>query len=116
MSVVWENFLYPISPVLGLLVGALMVMALELVGGPALKPLRKLAALTGPILSIYCVVTMQSHWPIQFASLGFTGEPLWLAEFSRSYRLDNLSLGFYWAINLFLFFFLVFLDPYLDEN
>lgn len=120
MNVFFEYFFFPLSPVLALVASGLLLILLECVTEEGMKPLKSLVALLGPILAIYFTWSLSREWPVAFTQGLQSAAPVWLMEFSKVYRLDEMSLSFFWAIGVFLLvtqlFFHSFYDKWNEKN
>lgn len=104
-----EFYLLPASPVLALFVFGTLLIILDCIFKYKACSLKFLTALLGPVVSIYFTWLLHISAPLSFSTVGFSGDPQWLMEFSKQYLLDHTTLSFFWAINIFTFFGIVFM-------
>lgn len=116
MNPLIEFYLLPASPVLVLFIFGTLLICLDCIFKSRAPSLKFFTALLGPVVSIYCTWLLHVSQPLSFSTVGFNGEPLWLAEFSKQYFLDHGTLSFFWAINIFTFFGIVFMRAQFKEK
>lgn len=116
MNPIVEFYLLPASPVLALFIFGILLITMDCIFKYKAQSLKFFTALLGPVASIYCTWYLHISEPLAFSTVGFSGEPLWLQEFSRQYYLDHTVLSFFWAINIFTFFGMVFLRSQFKER
>lgn len=116
MNPIFEFYLLPASPVLTLFVFGTVLILLDCIFKYRAPSLKFLTALLGPVVSIYCTWMLHVSAPLSFSTVGYSGEPQWLTEFSKQYHLDHTTLSFFWAINIFTFFGIVFLRSQFKER
>lgn len=109
-----NNFLVPVSPVLSLLISALLLIVLEsCFKGEKAKIGKVVVALLGPLASILLISLILPVSLTESIAIDPSQLPLWLGEFQKSYRFDKLSGGLFLAINFFLILSLIFTESFL---
>jgi|694.fasta_scaffold29719_9 NADH-quinone oxidoreductase subunit N len=114
---IMDYFLLPASPVLSLVVFALLVIVAETILGEGRgKTFKLFLALLGPVCAVLAVSFIHQN----FGELGLgttlpSEAPTWLAEFSKTYHLDQLSLSFFIAISFFALLSLVFVESFASD-
>ena len=116
MNLVVDYFLVPLLPVIAFVLAGILLIVLQCFKKPGLRPLSKFIGLLGPVLSILCT------WYL-FKSPNFAGfakltsgvyEP-WFNEFIQSYRLDSMTLLWYWAFGAISFLSFIFIQSYFGD-
>lgn len=115
MNPIVDYFFLPLSPVLAIAFAGLLLIVLECVSDEGLKPLKSFVAFSGPIFSIFFTWRVSQDWPSVFNQPLTTPVPAWLLEFTRVYRLDEMTLSFYWAVGIFLLITLLFFHSFYEE-
>ena len=110
-------FLIPLSPLLAMAGGGTLLIAAEcLPGGSQMKALKYVLALFAAAASVGLALALWKSWPLAYTAGNLTDGAAWLVEFTRTYRLDMASLGFFAAIGTFTFLSLVFLNAQLHRS
>lgn len=112
-----DCFLLPASPVLSLVGFALLVILAETLLGEARgKTLKLFLALLGPVFAVVAVSLLHQNMGGLGGGLALPAEaPTWLTEFSKSYHLDELSLGLFVAISFFALLSIVFVESFIPD-
>lgn len=107
MSLVTQ-FLWPVSPVMALVGGAVLLTALEGFAGISSR-LKNAVAVIACVASILATLSLWSAGIVTSPIAGDTS-PAWLAEFLHSYRLDSMTYALYVTTAAFTALALVFLS------
>ncbi|MFM8269315.1 MAG: NADH-quinone oxidoreductase subunit N [Pseudomonadota bacterium] len=111
-----NEFLVPISPVLSLMLSAILLIVLETIYREEKgRVVKLLIALSGPLISILFVSLFVPVALSQSVALDSTQLSPWLNEFKNSYQLDRLSGALFLAISFFLLLTLVFVESFLGS-
>jgi NADH-quinone oxidoreductase subunit N len=108
-------FLLPASPVLLLVLTAMILVLLECFPAIAVRPLKFAIALLGVIASLGAIFYLWEI-PPQIVVPPGPGAPLWLSAFAQSYRLDATAILFYAGIGLFTILSLVFSNAHFHDE
>ncbi|NBT57727.1 NADH-quinone oxidoreductase subunit N, partial [bacterium] len=109
-----NEFLIPISPVLSLMLSAVLLIVLEAIFRGEKAHFGKVSvALLGPLFSILFVSLVVPSALTESAVVDSTQLPAWLGEFHNSYNLDKLSGTLFLAISFFLLLAIVFAESFL---
>ena len=110
MNLVVDYFLIPLSPVAAFIFAGILLIGIQCIKSPLLRPLSKLVGVLGPIVSIFATwFLFRSANFVAFSNLGSGSYAPWLSEFIQSYQLDSITLLWYWAIGAISFLSFVFL-------
>ncbi len=115
MNAIYEYFFLPLSPVLALVFAGLLLIVLECVSEEGLKPLKSTVAFLGPLISLYYVFQLSFTSGLAFSDPSSLTGPVWLVEFTKIYKLDGMTLNFFWAIDVFLLLTLLFFHSFYEE-
>ena len=117
MNTVIDNFLIPILPVMAFVLSALLLIIIECIKRPSLRPLSNLLGILGPIGAIAATCYLfKSSSLLVFSNAALGVHEAWLGEFINSYNLDEITLAWYWAIGAFSFIGFVFVESYFQES
>ena len=117
MNTVIDNFLIPILPVMAFVLSALLLIIIECIKRPSLRPLSNLLGILGPIGAIAATCYLfKSSSLLVFSNAAMGVHEAWLGEFINSYNLDEITLAWYWAIGAFSFIGFVFVESYFQES
>lgn len=110
-----NEFLVPVSPVLSLMLVAVLLIISETIFKSENRRVGKLLlALLGPLASILFVSLFLPVALTESLATDVSQLPPWLAEFKNSYQLDRLSGALFLAINFFLLLTLIFVESFLN--
>ena len=73
MNTIVDYFIYPLSPILALMVAAVALLCLECLPGDR-KDLRRIklwVSLAGTLASGLCIWHLARNWPIAFSTVGY---------------------------------------------
>lgn len=115
MSFITQHFLIPLSPVIAIATTGVGLIALECFPRLRAKQVKTMVALLGCLLSLAFIAWLWNSPQLGIAGKYF-GDTAWLSEFSHSYKLDSVALGFYGAIASFTFLALIFLSGHFEHN
>lgn len=115
MNSVVDYFLIPLLPVVAFIASGLVLIVLQCINWPSLRPLSKLVGLLGPIGSILATWYLFKTPTLAYANAALGTHEAWLNEFIQSYQLDSISLSWYWAIGAISFVSFMFIESYFKE-
>jgi NADH-quinone oxidoreductase subunit N len=115
MNPVFDLFLVPLSPVLAFISAGLLLIVIQCVKSPSLRIVSKLVGLLGPLFSVLATWHLFSYSPVSFLSASHGTQDAWLMEFIQSYRLDSVSLVWYWGIGSLSFLSFTFVESYFRD-
>ncbi len=114
--IILNYFLLPVSPLLAMIGGGTLLIAAECLPGSRLKTVKYGIALAGAAASIVFTLLLWRTFPTSYTSVGLGEGAAWLVEFTRTYRLDVASLGFFAAIGAFTLLSIVFLNEQFSRS
>ena len=116
MSVIRDSFLIPLVPVLGFVFSGILLIAVQCLNRPNLRPLSRLIGLLGPLCSILGTwYLFKSLDFVSFGNLTSGKQEAWLVEFAQSYRLDSTTVLWYWATGGICFLSFLFVQTYFKD-
>lgn len=106
-----QHFVYPLAPVLAMIAGGTTLIATECVPNIPMRQVKYGIALLFAAASVVLTFALWQAWPsLAGAGLSTDSASAWLVGFTRTYRLDSASLGFFAAIGVFTFISLVLMN------
>lgn len=115
MNLVADYFLIPILPVMAFIIAGLLITAVQCLRMPSLKGVIKLLGILGPVGAIAATWFLFKTSPLAFNSAQAGSYEAWLNEFIQSYRLDSMTLVWYWGVGAISFLSFIFIESYFKE-
>ncbi len=108
MNPICDLFLFPVSPIAALVIGAMVLIGAECFPSFKMPRVKLGLAAAFAIASVVLSFCLWRAWPI--APLNAPAEMRWLGEFVKMYRLDPISITFFATIGFFTLLSIVLVD------